>query len=310
MWQLTALPSSTPKTINNNTTKTVFRHFVTNLKSRSIRRAFFDRQGLFSASSGKLEQQTNIPPDMQQDRRFESFNKRLTISFEKTDRPLRANRRQPKLTTISLSYRGKDKNKLHDTLNEFAVFVQQRTVDELTAGAIAIIQTKIEKTKAQIAAKRMSAKQRLQNRIIILSEALAIAKQLQIEEQQTAWQQPDKTNISFYMKPITTYARGSKALAAEIASLKQRQSLDPFINGLTGLQEKLQLLEAKLLFDRDKIEVATIEQAAKAPSRPIKTKHKNYIIIAFILGLFLSLFVVHLLNALDRAKVSVSRQSP
>jgi chain length determinant protein (polysaccharide antigen chain regulator) len=134
-----------------------------------------------------------------------------------------------------------------------------------------------------------------------LTEALAVAQQLNIVEERVVWQ--NQTNsISVNTQNLPDYTRGTKALTAEIASLKNRKSNDPFINGLRDLQEQLKFLANRLNIDKNKIQVVSIEQPAQIPAEPIKPKRPLIVVISFVLGLFFSIMVVLIKNAVTQAR--------
>ena len=270
---------------------TAYQHFVKNLKSRSVRRQFFNQQKMFADLTVGNETNDTVSLDVQQDTVFEeSFHQLLAIKTDKKDSDV-----------VSITYQGKDKDKVRDWVNHFISFTQEYTLNELTSGIIADVKAEKKAIDDQIIAKRALAQQQVNDRIVQLSEALSIAKALQIIEERPLWQQKERS-ISLSTQNIPDYTRGSLALFAEITSLKNRQSNDPFIGGLRALQEQLKYLETSLIIDKSKIQVVSIEQAAKTPAYPIKPKRKLIVIIAFILGFMFSVFFVFILNMVENAK--------
>src|SRR5690606_36674183 len=91
---------------------------------------------------------------------------------------------------------------------------------------------------------RDTVKQRREDRIAVLKEALEVADSVGLDTPQGTMWQTFSTNISssaFDGSPL--YLRGAKAIRAELEVLMQRKSDDPFIPELRSLQERLQFLK-------------------------------------------------------------------
>ncbi len=272
-------------------TSVAYAKFIKNLKSRALRRQFFEQQQLFKALTADKPLDDKMPLEVQQNQFFEQqFNELLRVQEDKKE-----------ANSASIAYEGGDKERIRDGLNGFVAFVQQYTLDELVNGVKANTQFKINEINDQIAAKRALAQQEVDDRRAQLTEALAVAQQLNIVEERVVWQ--NQTNsISVNTQNLPDYTRGTKALTAEIASLKNRKSNDPFINGLRDLQEQLKFLANRLNIDKNKIQVVSIEQPAQIPAEPIKPKRPLIVVISFVLGLFFSIMVVLIKNAVTQAR--------
>lgn len=92
---------------------------------------------------------------------------------------------------------------------------------------------------------------------------------------------------------LSGHFKGVKTLKAEITALESRKDIEPFVNGLRALEEKLQHLKS-IHIDEKKIKAVTIDQQALVDPMPSKPQYKMIVsaggFLAFILAL-LSAFV-------------------
>ncbi len=123
---------------------------------------------------------------------------------------------------------------IENTIAAKRELVKQRRLDQITG---------IENT---IAAKREGAKQRRLDQILRFKEAILIADSLGIKKREdaTSFIKSAQMNLDIITSTNPLYYAGSKELQAEINTLEQRISDDPFISGLRDLQEELARLNA------------------------------------------------------------------
>jgi len=107
--------------------------------------------------------------------------------------------------------------------------VKQRRLDQITG------------IENNIAAKQDGAKQRRHDQIQRFREAVVIADVLGIKKREdaTSFIKSSQMNLDIITSTNPLYYAGSKELQAEINTLEQRKSDDPFIPGLRDLQEEL-----------------------------------------------------------------------
>ena len=85
------------------------------------------------------------------------------------------------------------------------------------------------------------------------------------------------------------YLYGTKALSAEINSLKDRKIEAPFVIGLRDLEARIDALD-KITVDENDIKPAAIDQYAVAPSVRTAPKRKQ-IVFGYYFWIFLGLYV-------------------
>ena len=98
-----------------------------------------------------------------------------------------------------------------------------------------------------------------------------------------------------------SYLRGTKTLSAQLESLQNRKSDDPFISDLRELQEKLDSISVTTI-NPEHIQVSKIDQPAIVPGKPIKPKKGLVIALAGGCGFFLGIFTAFFLNFVQKVR--------
>jgi len=252
---------------------------ILNLKSRSLRRRFFDEHGLANriGSGGDVELV------------FEkNFNQALKVDQEKKHKEF-----------VTVSFEGDNAELAAQWVNGFLALVQKETVNALMGDMQDRIKNAKRELRAAIAAKRKLAKQRRLDRIAELEEAIQIAKNMGLEENPLITDSKGAKAITMNQLPL--YMMGTKALQAELNALRHRRDDDPFIEGLRNLQEQLAKLE-RLEFDPKNIRSFRLDQKAIPPKRPFKPKRMLVVALSLIAGLALGMFAAFFAEAFAKAK--------
>lgn len=230
------------------------------------------------------------------------------------------------------------------SLQTRAVLLQQRIEQEIALEArskqdrITQLQER-DKLKAlilkdQIAALRAKEEQLKLDRIAQLSEALSVAESLGLEEPQFIAQLGAGTGNSLALRadmlgdgdPL--YLRGSKMLAAEIASLKAREANEftnpdirnleadlamlehnrevevlqartddsAFIVGIRDLRTELNQLKSYLKQDFSGVRVLKLDEPAVAPEAPIKPRKSLIVAASLVAGGMLAVLIALIMN--------------
>jgi chain length determinant protein (polysaccharide antigen chain regulator) len=273
------------KNTEHYTPEKVYDFFLRNLRSRDLRRTFFQKEGLldFFATDGNVSESHLI---------FERyFHERLEL--EKV-----GGKRSQNKTFYVLSFTGNDPEKAAQWVNGFVAHVMEHTRETLIQDALTVKNDRITYLTERIAGKRRIAREKREDQIARLKEALEIARKLHITRDRLAGS--NITPAAIYDLGVS-YLRGTKTLEAEIATLQNRKTDDPFIEGLRDLQEELEAVRNINIAAQD-VRVAQVDQPASVPSRPIKPKKKLILALSGVGGLFLGVFVVFFFNFLKKAK--------
>jgi len=111
--------------------------------------------------------------------------------------------------------------------------------------------------------------------------------------------QNNQLNISKSSTPL--HYSGYRALNAEITTLKERKSDDPFIVGLRDLQEQLALLRS-IKIEEEGMHSVTVDQVAYPPKNRIKPNRRLIVSLGTVVGLFLGIFLVFFVSFLQKQK--------
>jgi len=207
---------------------------------------------------------------------------------------------------------------IENTIEAKRALVKQRRLDKITG---------IEDT---IAAKQAGAKRRRFDKILRFREAILIADALGIKKREdaTSFIKSTQMNLDIITSTNPLYYAGSQELQAEINTLEQRKSDDPFIAGLRDLQEELARLNAiksddpfidglrdlqenlallrQIKIDDEGLHAVTIDQAAYPPKNRIKPNRRLIVSLGTAVGLFLGIFLVFFVSFVQNQKESHS----
>jgi len=271
----------------------VYSAYQRNLGSSRLQRQYFEQEGIrqlveVDEASGNSDEQV-----------FESFSRQLKINSSKKNK-----------SALSLSVEWGDAETAARIANEYSALVDRETVKEFASNLRNAVSNRVRDIEYTIASKRKMAKQRREDRIAVLSEAIKVAATLGIVDRVEG----DSISVMQQATPSATvvadlasaplYYRGERALQAEIAVLKARSSDDPFISGLRDLQEELTRLQS-VKIDESGLHAATIDRKAYAPEHRIKPKRKLIVVLGMVLGFMLGVFLAFFRNFLDNQRKEV-----
>lgn len=283
--------------IEKYTPEMVYAAFTKNLKSIGLRREFFDKNDLLKHYVPKNVPVSGVNPD----RIFEEdFNENLTVEIDKEDGRF-----------VTTSFALDDATLASQWLNAFVDLANRRTVEEFHTNLEIKIGAVRRRLGEKIANKLKLAKQRRDDHITTLEEALRIAQNSDIQDSDVnaAILDASKAGIAVNTAEIPLYMRGIKALKAEIGTLKARENDAPFVAGLRDVQEQLTYLKS-INISKDQLAAAIVDQAAIIPDKP--ERPKSLLILLFglilsgVLGLFAAFFAEFLYKAKKRLDVSTS----
>lgn len=274
------------KVLNNG--NDVFTSFVATINSRKLKKSFFNDSNLVEILSDKPAQ-TLTDKDIND--LFEGFSKSIKV----------------KGTKVTLE--GTHKEKIGPLLDGLVVMANQETIKQLVKNIELQIDSKINNIRRSISSKRSIYKQRRRDELARLEEALEIAKNLGIHEFNSISSTPLKNNsLSIYTQPEKTYIRGTKVIQAEINTLKNRKSDDPYINGLRDLQEEITSLEA-IKIDKNKIKTVIVDKKAAGTVKPVRPNRKLIVILSLFLGGVLGIFAVFIMEFFNKLKEQANNES-
>jgi len=262
------------------TPEKVYSEFQKNLKSRQVRREFFDNKELVKLylSDGEATSVNDV---------FEkTFNEDLKVNLPK----------KGKGEVVSIYFQLTDQALSAELLNDFIQFSMTKTVRDLIKSINSEIETQEVILKDKMSAMKKLALLRRQDRIEQLEETLSLAMAADIIEARIN-DSANELNMD--------YMRGAKVIESEIEILKSRKSDDAFIPELRDLEEEHSYLTS-IKLDKEKIQVAIIDQQAYIPEEPIKPKKILVLAISIALGGLLGIMLALVRSVIKSRKENLA----
>ncbi len=262
------------------TPETIYNSYLINLKSYSLRKNYFDQRNLLEKLGAK--KQNEYTEDEKNAIFYNEFNSRIKINRNKRKDPGR----------VKVSIETPSTNWSKEWLDDLINLANRQTITDYARAIRSEISKQIREIESQIKIKKNTAKKNLQDQLTRLQEQLRIAAALGIIE--NSFLNHDKKQVELIgNQKLSGYLKGVNVLKAEIAALESRKDIEPYINGLRALEEKLQYLKS-IHIDEAKIKAVTIDQQALVDPMLNKPQYKMIVaaggFLAFILAL-LSAFV-------------------
>lgn len=266
--------------------KDVYEIYLRNLQSESLRREFYRNVYLPS-----------LPPDERkgsQDEQYIRFQEVLGFGVASKQTPsryfVRATRPDPREAA--------------EWVVQYIQMAGLRAVSELAKDVKSDASIKANNLEQQINAARESARKQREDQIVLLTEALKVAKSIGLEKPPIISNNLSN-EVSAGMDGALIYMRGSKALEAEIDNLRHRSSDDPFVDRLRQREEELAFYRS-LKVDPGVVQAYRQDGAIESPDKPIKPIKMIIITFGLILGLLLGIFVAIVRNFVESKKNSTA----
>ena len=270
----------------------VFSMFSKNLKSQKYLLEFFRSQKLLSLYSPNITELSEKDYRKEFEKSFEEFVKGFSIKLP--------NKKSNSVSvSITMSAPVTDleiKQLLSSYIDNSIVKTKAEILEDLHLSKKIIVSNITKKIKAS----RKIAKNKKTDRIVLLTEAAQIAKNLNIKNALLTSQTEFKGVRNQESLPL--YYLGYRSLEAEKKSLENRKTDDPFISGLRDNQEKLLLVESvNINKSTSNLMVAQLDLDASIGE---KIKPKTFLTLAVtgVLGLFFGIMIVLVRGAFRKHK--------
>lgn len=173
--------------------------------------------------------------------------------------------------------------------NLYIDMAAKKTEQDMLENIRSEIASKARVIEVQMDVLRSTAKKRREDRIVQLHDALKIAEAVGLDSPQMVVEKTSSDGAAPFVDGSLMYMRGAKAIRAELAVLEKRESDDPFIGELRGLENQLDFLR-KIDVNPDDVSVFTLDSRAEVPETPVKPKKAIILALGMILGGGLGLF--------------------
>lgn len=258
------------------TSRKVFDIFVEHLNGETLRRQFFKEFYMPSVVAGQGAQGAL----------YAAFNGSFDV-VQLAGEPPRA----------YVAFRGRDPAVVSRWATAYVEKAGAAAKAEVLHDATREAQVRANALQLELDNLRESGQQQREDKIIRLQEALQIATAIGLQNPPLISGEVSRA-LSGKMDGELTYMRGSKALAAEIASLQQRKSEDAFIPELREVQTKQQFYQGMVGAQRH-VSVYQLDGTIEQPDVPIKPKRNLIIALGVIAGLALGCLIATLKYAMQ-----------
>ena len=258
------------------TSRKVFDIFVEHLNGETLRRQFFKEFYMPSVVAGQGAQGAL----------YAAFNGSFDV-VQLAGEPPRA----------YVAFRGRDPAVVSRWATAYVEKAGAAAKAEVLHDATREAQVRANALQLELDNLRESGLQQREDKIIRLQEALQIATAIGLQNPPLISGEVSRA-LSGKMDGELTYMRGSKALAAEIASLQQRKSEDAFIPELREVQTKQQFYQGMVGAQRH-VSVYQLDGTIEQPDVPIKPKRNLIIALGVIAGLALGCLIATLKYAMQ-----------
>jgi chain length determinant protein (polysaccharide antigen chain regulator) len=246
------------------------------VKSQVSKKAFYDQ---YISHSKKNDSEL-----------FEDFEKQL-----QTNNPLDKDTNSHPLV---LSYEGDNETQVPSILKGYIDFANKRTLQSVQNDFMAYKSSQIDQLESKINQLRAEEKNRLISSIVNYSNALTIAKSLNVKNpiQSVSGLVNDATKSGAETMPlnfsrIPLYSLGSKYLEKKLDELKSTKNIDTNISELPGLLAELGALKTIKMYP-EKAKAFTFLAEPLSPAKKVKPKRSLIVTLAGILGFFFAIFYV------------------
>jgi len=277
-----------------NTTKSVFKAFQINMKSRQALTQIFNDHNLDVVYEAEIQALTGSERLKAKKKAFDRFVDDFKLISVDGD-----NAAYGIFAQLSLAL---DDEQVAQILNEMVLLAEKNTIKQLVQQIQSERLDKVNLLQKQIAIARKFEQTRRLDRIAQLEEAIRITKSLGISKPISSGPTLNINNIQSVAnnENVALYLLGSDLLESEKRALEQRKNSDAFIKILRDRQEALQLLTS-LKIEYKKFSVVQIDQLAEFADQ-VKPKKVLVLAVGAVLGLMLGVFIALIRRAIKNRK--------
>ncbi|WP_166359113.1 LPS O-antigen chain length determinant protein WzzB [Pseudomonas akapageensis] len=253
------------------TVTAVYDVFTRNLRSEILRRRFFEEQYLPSLSAEERKKSVGLL--------YSDFSKALGVALVDKN----VSDRYSVIVRYPDPVIAEKWAQLY--IEQAGAVAHQEVVDNAMREA----EVRAKNLAQQINTLRETGRRVREDSVIRLREALRIANAIGLREPPMV---PNKISneVSSDMEGDLTFMRGSKALEAELKNLEDRQSDDPFIDGLRKLQANYAFYK-NLEIDGNKLKVFRFDGPVDVSDAPVKPKRALSVLGGALIGLIVGLLI-------------------
>lgn len=263
-------------------TEQVFQGFSQDLVSKEILSRVFKEYDIVGVYDDSIQKYKGIEYIARYNLAFEEFSKDIKLNLPKKNSDSNS-----VSIELLLPY---EPEKVAEILNYVINLAQQKTINDFVEEVNAEAAIRKQRLVNQIANLRKIEKDRRLDRIVILEEAVKIARSLDMSEPMKSGPEVNIEGVGMANQGMPLYYLGYRLLEAELNALRERKNDDPFIPELRKTQQALADLET-ISINPKNISVVTVDQMALPASKPAKPKKALILAVAIVFGGLLGIFI-------------------
>jgi len=260
----------------------VYRLFLRNLQSESLRQDFFSNQYLPSLSDDQKERP--------QDALYAEFSKKLQVNPVTADEAGR----------YSVIVQTSSPDQAVEWAKSYIKQAETLAAEEITKNVSYEAKVRSRSISQEIDTRRETGESSRGDAIVKLRAALNVATAAGVQKP-TVMFGAASTAVAGKMDGDASFLRGVEALNAEIKNLESRSSNDAFIKELRELQAKKSFYDKLAVVSKD-FRLFRYDGNVETPLSAVKPKKALVISLALILGLMLGVLSAFTLYRLDESR--------
>lgn len=211
--------------------------------------------------------------------------------------------KNPEVVTLSLL--GNDEALTADFINGYIQFLEKDLITSLMQSGRQQKELEVNKLNTDMRLLRLDHQKKLKARLQVLNEALVLAKMIGVKKPNEMNRESQALSQGFVVRSLgggnDLFLKGSEYLKQEIANIQNRESQDPFIEGLFSLLARLERLDS-MSFDFTGAGLYKLEMEAVVDGQAEKPKRALIVAVGSVLSLFVGVFVALIAGAVKRRK--------
>ena len=217
---------------------------------------------------------------------------------------------------LALTMYGEDESLVVDFINGYIRFTGEAMLAAIKKDGKRLKALEIEKINQSIDLLRADANRRLTSRVLMLNDALVLAKKIGVKKPNSIQLLPNQSGsgsgsgsgggvvVNSVSSRSDLFLQGSEYLMGEINNIQQRKLSDAYIPALFPLLKRLDEL-SNVSFDFVEVKPYSLDKPATVDGQAEKPKRAFIVAVGGVLSLFFGMFAALIAGAVKRRKALV-----
>lgn len=212
----------------------------------------------------------------------------------------------PQAVTITMY--GEDESLMADFINGYIGFTGKALLAAIKKDGKRLKTLEVAKINQSIDLFRADANRRLTSRLLVLNDALVIAKKIGVKKPISMRQAPNQNSSTVVVNAVSPdfglFLQGSEYLMGEINNIQQRKSPDAYIPTLLPLLKRLEELSS-VSFDFAGVKPYKVDRPAAVDGQAEKPKRVVIVALGGVFSLLVGIFAALIAGGVKRRKALV-----